>query len=95
MLSKLLLKLIVVGDTWLHLLHHMLQITNRAKNVIALYLLQVFCYQIWRERNARAHNKGSSGPNKLMECILVDVRAKLCSSSWFSKIVCSRPELNI
>lgn len=88
-----LLGLRVAGDSWLQVLQGILSIIDKAKGRIALCMLQVFCYQVWRERNARAHYKGCFGPLKLLDCILVDVRARLSSSTWFCNIRCSRPDL--
>lgn len=48
---------------------------------------------MWRERNARVHNFDIFGPRKLLQGINKDVYARLQSSTWFSKIVNTRPDL--
>ncbi|XP_074351347.1 uncharacterized protein LOC141690448 [Apium graveolens] len=42
-----------------------------------------------RERNARAHGKSVFGPYKLLQGIIVDIKAMLVSSTWYYSVVCS------
>lgn len=39
--------------------------------------------------------KGIFGANKLVNCIWVDVLAKLSSSSWYANIICSKSDLTL
>ncbi|KAL8124039.1 hypothetical protein AgCh_011884 [Apium graveolens] len=43
--------------TWLDLLTSWGLISNTAHRLLTLLSLQDFCYHIWRERNARAHEE--------------------------------------
>lgn len=85
----------VTSHTWSDFQLHLLQITDDAKRRVALLLVQVYNYFIWRERNVRKHNIGILHPKNLLEGILADTRAKLTTSTWFSKIACSRTDLLI
>lgn len=89
------LSILVHGDSWLDFLQVLLHLPDKHKGVVALCCAQVFCYHIWRERNSRMHDKGVFGPSKLLLGICMDVKARLHSSAWFSKIVCNRPDLVI
>ncbi|XP_074341936.1 uncharacterized protein LOC141679333 [Apium graveolens] len=94
-LSRLLgmIGLSIAGDTSISLLINLADIQDRPRSLLALCLVQIFCYHIWRERNARAHNKGVFGPPKLMQGMLVDLAVRLKSSPWFDNLACSRPDL--
>lgn len=61
------------SDTWTHLLRQWGSITYVYHRSLSLLVAQVFCYHILRERNNRSHNKGCLGPNKLLDCILVNI----------------------
>ncbi|XP_074378061.1 uncharacterized protein LOC141719583 [Apium graveolens] len=89
----LLVDLSVVGNTWIDLLQHLSALEDKLRGVLGLCLLQIFCYHLWRERNARAHNSGILGPSKLMDCITRDFIARLHGSIWFSKTFCNRVDL--
>ncbi|XP_074360896.1 uncharacterized protein LOC141701135 [Apium graveolens] len=95
-LSRLLgrLDMVIVGDTWLSLLTHLADFQDNYRGLLALCLVQIYCYHIWRERNSRAHNKGVFGPRKLLHGILIDFVARLSTSAWFSKLACNRPDLH-
>ena len=82
------------SQPWHVLITIIAQITDVAKRQVALLALQIYAYRIWRERNARAHNnKNFFHPDKLLYAIKMDLHSRLASSSWFSKTLCSRPEL--
>lgn len=83
----------ILGNTWNDFQQHILDIQDGAKRRVVLLLIQIFTYFIWRERNARKHNTGVLRPEKLLEGIIVDTRSRLVTSTWFSKIVCNRPDL--
>ncbi|XP_074342616.1 uncharacterized protein LOC141680230 [Apium graveolens] len=83
----------LTGDSWINFIIHLADLTHMHKGTIALCYAQVFCYHIWRERNARAHNSGVFGRKKLLTGIKKDVIARLHSFVWFSKILDSRPDL--
>lgn len=88
------LHLVVDKITWLGFLDYLTGFTDKAKRDVPLCYTQVYCYHIWRERNARAHNLGVFGPAKLLHEISKDIRARLHGSIWFSKLDCSRPDLH-
>lgn len=75
--------------TWLDCLQEWGSNTDTLTRVIALVTIQIFVYHIWRERNARLHNKGIFGPLKLLSGIIRDIKTKLSSSLWFRKHVCN------
>ncbi|XP_074342333.1 uncharacterized protein LOC141679853 [Apium graveolens] len=70
----------------------LVQLQDSSKSTLALCVSQIFCYHIWRERNARLHGMGIFGPRKLLEGIKKDFIARLDSSIWFSKVLDSRPD---
>lgn len=45
---------------------------NSLHKHILLLMAQVFCYQLWRERNARRHGKGIVGPYLVLDGIITD-----------------------
>ncbi|KAK1371319.1 hypothetical protein POM88_037411 [Heracleum sosnowskyi] len=45
--------------SWLDLLHNWGNATNQLHRNLLLLLAQIFCYKIWKERNARLHDKES------------------------------------
>lgn len=63
------------------------------KGKVALLAMQIYAYHIWRERNARLHNKGIFGPGKLLHGIKLDLHSRLATVKWFSEELCNRPEL--
>ncbi|KAK1372210.1 hypothetical protein POM88_028403 [Heracleum sosnowskyi] len=65
------------STTWESLMMDWGAVSNTPRRQIALVTLQVFCYHLWRERNARAHGKGCFGPTKLFDGIVLDIRTKL------------------
>ncbi|XP_074351467.1 uncharacterized protein LOC141690578 [Apium graveolens] len=67
------LKIDIVGDSWNNFLHYLIGLSDKTKSTVALCYAQIFCYHIWRERNARAHNSGVFGPRKLLEGIRKDI----------------------
>ncbi|XP_074346732.1 uncharacterized protein LOC141685538 [Apium graveolens] len=83
----------IVGDSWISFLIYLADLPDKHKSIVALCYAQIFCYHVWRERNARAHNSGILGPRKLLKGINKDVYARLQSSTWVSKLVHSRPNL--
>ncbi|KAL8124713.1 hypothetical protein AgCh_012388 [Apium graveolens] len=76
----------IVGESWLVFLTYLADLHNKPKSTVALCYAQIFCYHIWRERNARAHDSGVLGPRNLLKGINRDAYAKLQSSTWFSKL---------
>lgn len=88
------LALSVTGDTWLAFIQYLVDLGDRPKSVVTHYYAQVYCYHIWKERNARAHDLGVFGTSKLLQGILNDVNARLHISIWFSKLVCSMIDLH-
>lgn len=87
------LKLSVMGNSWLVMLQNLVDLDDKPRSVLALCIVQIYCYHIWRERNARAYNSGIFGPSKLLQCIIRDFMARLHGSIWFSKLACSMPDL--
>ncbi|XP_074323580.1 uncharacterized protein LOC141660493 [Apium graveolens] len=83
----------IVSDSWLGFLTCLDDLHDKPKSTVALCYAQIFCYHVWRERNARAHDSGVLGPRKLLKGINRDAYAKLQSSTWFSKLVNTRPDL--
>ncbi|XP_074337140.1 uncharacterized protein LOC141674313 [Apium graveolens] len=79
--------------SWTDFLENIAELKDKAKGMIAACYAQVFCYHIWRERNARAHGKGMFGPMKLLHGMVQDIKARLTSSDWFNAVICSRPDL--
>ncbi|XP_074352963.1 uncharacterized protein LOC141692125 [Apium graveolens] len=67
-------------DTWVNFLVSLTAMEDQERGTLALCFAQVYCYHIWRERNARAHGKGVFGPYKLLKGIIVDIKARLISS---------------
>lgn len=94
-LSRLLgsLSITIIGDSWLDFLQSLLHLQDCSKKLISLCYAQVFCYNIWRECNARAHNGGVFGPSKLQQGITKDIIARLQGSPWFSNLANTRPDL--
>ncbi|KAK1355690.1 hypothetical protein POM88_048946 [Heracleum sosnowskyi] len=76
------------ATTWVDLLNEWGNSADSARNQLALLVLQVFSYHLWRERNARAHGKACFAPSKLFDGIVLDVKTKLSSSKWFLNIAC-------
>ncbi|KAK1364951.1 hypothetical protein POM88_040512 [Heracleum sosnowskyi] len=74
-------------STWLGLLNAWGGIDNALHKYLLLLLAQVFCYHIWKERNARFHNNGCRGLHNLLEGIVTDVKLKLCNSTFFVNLV--------
>ncbi|XP_074364383.1 uncharacterized protein LOC141705239 [Apium graveolens] len=83
----------IQGESWNDFINFLIQLQDTTKSILALCVAQIFCYHIWRERNARAHGMGIFGPKKLLQGIKKDFVARLVSSTWFSKIIDSRPDL--
>lgn len=50
------LGLTVDGATWLGFLNNLSALSDKPKSIVAFCFVQVYCYYIWRERNARAHD---------------------------------------
>lgn len=75
--------------SWQELLHSWLNTQDSTLRHLALLSLQVATYHLWRERNCRVHNKGILFPSKLLTEILVDIKTRLSSSSWFIKRACN------
>lgn len=63
--------------SWADLMEVLLTILDEVKRQVALLSIQVFSYHIWRERNARSHNKGIFHPMKLLAGIRVDIKSRL------------------
>ncbi|XP_074342409.1 uncharacterized protein LOC141679953 [Apium graveolens] len=83
----------IVGESRLGFLTYLADLHDKPNSTVALCYAQIFCYHIWRERNARAHDSGVLGPRNLLKGINRDAYAKLQSSTWFSKLVITRPYL--
>lgn len=65
--------------TWTDLMIAWGRIEDTVRRHLMLLIAQIFSYHIWRERNARAHEKGCFGPLKLLDGIIADVKTKkLC-----------------
>ncbi|XP_074362064.1 uncharacterized protein LOC141702266 [Apium graveolens] len=73
-----------ISGTWFDLLSQCDNIQGSYVRAIFLLAVQVVTYHIWRERNARAHNKGSFSPCMLLTGILADIRARICSSKFMN-----------
>lgn len=73
------------ASTWIELLTAWGTSTNPIQQLLLL-IAQVYCYQIWRERNARVHCKGCVSPSTLIDGIIRDVKCKLRSSIWFVNV---------
>lgn len=67
----------IQGTNWLELLHFWGSISHHGHRNLALLAGQVFSYHIWRECNARLHNKGILGPSKIILVICIDVKARI------------------
>ncbi|XP_074342980.1 uncharacterized protein LOC141680742 [Apium graveolens] len=72
---RTLLHVHILGDSWLHCLQLVLPIEDRLLRTLSLYCLQIFCYHIWRERKARAHDKSCFGSQQHFDGIVVDFKA--------------------
>ncbi|XP_074374701.1 uncharacterized protein LOC141715118 [Apium graveolens] len=83
----------VAHASWTEFLESLTELVDKDKGLIVACYAQVFCYHIWRERNARAHGKGVFGPLKLLHGMVLDIKAQLPSSDWFNTVICSRPDL--
>ena len=70
---------------WTDMLASWGTILKPSLQLLALLAAQIFCYFIWKERNARVHDKNCFGPAQLLELIIRDLKTKLYSSSWFLK----------
>ncbi|KAL8091471.1 hypothetical protein AgCh_033905 [Apium graveolens] len=64
-------------ESWNHFLVSLIDLEDKPKGTIALCYAQVFCYYLWRDRNARAHDRGVFGPSKLLQGIVLDIKDKL------------------
>ncbi|XP_074352211.1 uncharacterized protein LOC141691360 [Apium graveolens] len=82
-------------ESWNHFLVSLIDLEDKPKGTIALCYAQVFCYHLWRERNARAHDRGVCGPSKLLQGIVLDIKARLGTSKWFNSVICNRPDLDL
>ncbi|XP_074328140.1 uncharacterized protein LOC141666056 [Apium graveolens] len=89
------LRILDFGHIWVDFLLGILAIDDWPRRLIALCYAQVFYYHIWRERNACTHDKGVFDPKKLLQGIVLDIRARLSANSWFSRLACNRPDLII
>lgn len=74
-----------VGANWVEVILSLGNISNHIHRDIALLTVQTFAYHIWRERNSRLHDKGALGPNRIIQSIMVDIKAKLHNTEWFNK----------
>ncbi|XP_074351981.1 uncharacterized protein LOC141691138 [Apium graveolens] len=86
------LDIVIHGESWNSFITYLIHLPDKTKSILALCCAQIFCYHIWRERNARAHDSGVFGPRKLLTGIYKDFIARLNSSAWFSKVLDSRPD---
>ena len=68
---------------WTDLLEHLMTCPDPSRRTIALIAAQILSYHLWRERNARRHNRGSFGPRKLLHGIITDLQARIFGESWF------------
>ena len=68
---------------WTHLLEHLMTCPDPTRRTISLIAAQVTSYHLWRERNARRHNRGSFGPRKLLHGIITDLQARIFGEPWF------------
>ncbi|XP_074363514.1 uncharacterized protein LOC141704084 [Apium graveolens] len=82
----------ILGGSWNSFISFIIQLRDTSKSILVLCIVQIFCYHIWRERNARAHGMGLFGPRKLMEGIKKDFVARLDGSDWFSNVLVTRPD---
>ncbi|XP_074338031.1 uncharacterized protein LOC141674945 [Apium graveolens] len=80
--------------SWVEFLVSLTELKDKKKGTIALWYAQVYCYHIWRERNARVHDKGIFGPSKLLQGIVLDVKTRLSASGWYSFVTRNRPDLD-
>lgn len=79
--------------TWAQLVTSSLDLPDYVQRQLVLLFIQIFAYHIWRERNARIHGKGIFSPRKLLDGIMVDLHARVHTSTWFLKFVGKRPML--
>lgn len=84
------LHLLRAKENWMTTLTAWGNVSAPHHRCLGFLAIQVFCYHIWRERNARLHDKGSFGPRKLLEGILLDIRTRIINSSWLQKLDCIR-----
>ncbi|XP_074346533.1 uncharacterized protein LOC141685322 [Apium graveolens] len=84
------LDIVIHGESWNSFITYLIHLADKTKSILALCCAQIFCYHIWRERNARAHDSDVFGPRKLLTGIHKDFIARLNSSAWFSKVLDSR-----
>lgn len=75
----------IVGSTWKEFLISLGNISDQTLRSIALLTAQIFTYHLWRERNARLHDRGVSGPKGIIHTIMVDLKTKLLNTDWFIK----------
>lgn len=75
---------------WSSFLLQLVGLRDRKKRHIALLASQIFIYYIWRERNTRNHNGELSSPDKILADIMINLRARLASTSWFSSFITTR-----
>ena len=61
--------------------------------MVALLAAQDFVYHLWKERNSRLHNGQVSHPRKVLQIILLELRARLSSVRWFN--VNLNPEFSV
>lgn len=71
----------VTGTSWVDFLLVISNMADNSKSLVARCTAQVFCYHIWRERNARLRDRGIFGPTKLLRGILEDIFARLHAST--------------
>ncbi|KAK1365079.1 hypothetical protein POM88_040640 [Heracleum sosnowskyi] len=67
------LRLPIQARSWIDLMLDLCTIPDPISKALALLVAQVYCYHLWRERNARAHGKGCLGPRKLFDGIIIDM----------------------
>lgn len=73
----------ILTDTWNTLLLSWSTCPDIIQRHLFLLIAQTFYCLIWRERNARMHGKGCFGPRRLINSIVLDVKSRLASSTWF------------
>ena len=76
-------------SSWLAILNSATATVNVVHRHIIWLGLAVIAYFIWKERNAKLHDSSSSHPAQLLDFIILDIKSKLSSSSWFCKHACN------
>lgn len=86
---------VVFDHPWHAFITQVSHVQDTLKRKIALLALHIYAYHLWRERNARAHNKNIFSPENILHCIKVDLHSRLPTVPWFSSNLRNRPEIYV